>query len=386
MFEENGKTQRLRALYCLIIRLILPIFVTLSCMQVSAKDLLPEEVKTPLLTVSEEFVFNEVEYKVIQVLGEGLFSVVYHIVSMESGKNFALKVYENDVALTRASFEQIPEVIQLSKSSDRLVTIIEAGFFMGDLAFLMPNLGKRKELINKANQLKLYFSDVTQENENQIESVFKVYKNMLLALHQLHEQGFVHRDAHLGNFMVDNNMDKIWLIDLVDFARKEGASNDEFFRNLYEVEPFGQENLIYRSADYLRLSMSLFKLLSNESLIVESETDIFIKKYIELVLKSEKFHDQSLNNYYEFMQNKIKEFKTTIYGTLNHNVGFKHLKMLETMFQFMEASIQLGHQKRMQDLAMIKIDSIKQFNDPELTEVFKSFSRSSARQCVQLFN
>lgn len=132
-------------------------------------------------------------FRVIRPLGEGSAGVVYHVADLKrNSQEVALKILTNKDAFDEHTLRRFEEEIKVMQRL-RHPNLIQAY----DLITLEDTIAFSMELVKGLDLGKLYSKLKLEPQE-----IDRIFKQLLLALHELHSNGIVHRDIKLENVLI----------------------------------------------------------------------------------------------------------------------------------------------------------------------------------------
>lgn len=244
---------------------------------------------------------NSNKYKIIKELSKTNFSIIYLANDKISDKPVVIKELNFDLSYQREKITFIRrEAEYLQKITHKNVVKFLEYFEENNSAYLVLEYieGTSIDKYIKSKRLIKY-----DEAEN-------IFKQMCLAILEIHKYGIIHRDIKPGNFLIDKN-DVVKLIDFgisIDIIKQDPSSEKVYTRNFASPEQIsGNEPLDIRT-DIYSLGKTFYFLLTGR---FTEDTTILLNK--------------------QNFENEITEFKDPRY--VNPDIPIKDIEIIKKCLQ-----------------------------------------------------
>lgn len=153
------------------------------------------------------------DYKLLHKLGKGSYGEVWKAIHINKKKYVAIKI-EKKTAKNTLKYETM--ILRYLKDIDNIIRIKYYGETTSYNFLIM-------ELLDC--QIDEYYNKLILKNINSIGLIRKLGIQMLVCIENIHNYGIIHRDIKPGNFLIDNENEKIKMIDFglsKQFINKNG--------------------------------------------------------------------------------------------------------------------------------------------------------------------
>ncbi|EFA75770.1 hypothetical protein PPL_10825 [Heterostelium album PN500] len=144
------------------------------------------------------------EYEFVENIGRGSNALVYLYRAKQTNQEYCVKHMVLDPTSRQSQYVNEIDILSFFKGHPFIVTLHKHFFYRGNL-FLLLEYSKEGDL---QEYLKKYEDYLTEKQ------VLRWFIQICLALHSLHNAGFVHRDIKLKNILLMNNN----VLNLTDFG------------------------------------------------------------------------------------------------------------------------------------------------------------------------
>jgi serine/threonine protein kinase len=285
--------------------------------------------KKPSCVLSEEG--RSFQMRALSELNGG-FSCIYSLHIADNSSPYILKkVALSNVAKTKENIKQCSEVESLETE---LMILSKVGL----LYAVVPEKDKVMSIIMKRagdEDLGCFVDGIPDDIYLQRDEFENIVFSMIWAVHSFHQEGFIHRDIKLENFMVTRNPNNHGVTDikLIDFglsvqAKDPGVAGGHFYMDaslVGTVEYFplekhrsaGKDFRYCRETDcYALYNVVLF--LSNKYL--ESTNQVYFKPLLQLICRSSDRNRPLVLNHIEDKWKEVKEKQSDRDNLLSENM------------------------------------------------------------------
>ena len=148
------------------------------------------------------------EFETVRVISQGINSKLFHVRSLKSGLEFAVKVFDKKPIMTSLqTYELVRNEVMMLRSVDHEHIVRLEELYEGEnYLYAVMELFKGPLLFDRIKELRIF---------SEAYSLF-VIKQVLLGLDHIHSRGLVHRDVKLENILFKSESldSKLSLIDL----------------------------------------------------------------------------------------------------------------------------------------------------------------------------
>jgi len=217
--------------------------------------------------------WNENSYRVIKKLGEGGIGTVYQVVDISDGKNYALKLSEDNISLNReyGLLKELEEISIIANGYEIDDIDIENKTYFFIVVEYIPGVTLCKYRKNKKTT-----------TLGSLGTVIILLKFMM----ELHERGYILGDAKLDNIMVNQEGKVIRLIDLGGVVKVDST--------IKEFTP-AYDRASWKCGD--RISQSSYDLFSATMILIQLLLEIELNPRNQTINKiKEKLNCKDMNN------------------------------------------------------------------------------------------
>lgn len=150
------------------------------------------------------------DFKIINELGEGAFSVVYKVTRISDGESYALKKVKIRSLKKKEKENALNEIRILASIDNPYVVAYKEAFINsldGDLCIVMEFLGGG-DLYHKIKECRKKRALLPEP------LVWRYFGQMVQGLKSLHDMGIIHRDLKCANVFISQDMKQVKLGDL----------------------------------------------------------------------------------------------------------------------------------------------------------------------------
>lgn len=141
------------------------------------------------------------DYKLVAKIGKGSYGEVWKASHINKKKNVAIKI-EKKNSKNILKYETL--ILRYLKD---LNCVVNSKYYGETESFNFLVM----EILNK--QVDEYYNDLILKNKDKINLIKKIGLQMLHCIENIHILGIIHRDIKPGNFLIDDSVDKLKLID-----------------------------------------------------------------------------------------------------------------------------------------------------------------------------
>ncbi len=332
----------------------------------------------------EIITFKGESYEVVEKLGRGVFGVVYKVTSLATQKSYAIKVYHKE--LKKYSKLYITKIIELSQALSSMATIYDYEI-KDERAILLMELNRGVDLQDRLYELSMRPWFFLRVNETSVESLLEVFRNILLAIDSIHQEGFVHKDIKANNMIIDQRSFNVKIIDPVDTLRPEGSLSDLNSHLVnFESARIGTKQITHRGIDYAQFTVLLYQFINFESFF---SLDV-LKEWVVYLTDQNKMNsvenkNKNLDLIYLDMNNMLKKLKDDVLKKANKKLSENYVRQLEALFLFMESTLEIDHLDKMAKLEANAKEISQKFEDGKLKSFFSLMGSKSRYRCEMLF-